>query len=268
VVPLTDAEKKAKKKAKKAAQKVQEDPKKAATSANEDKGLEAPAPKDGDPDGTKLLASSDGLETAAKLLQPLVDLELPSIRLWVTVYDVAVRRKRYLQAVKALLHVSTLDPGDPELHVRLVDIRKFWPTLPQLPPPPIGLTASELLEELVPLSTNLATYNVEYLQRGGPSASVVLAAAKASRILGATEDETSGIVFNLLNPGVDLSIKVSVEALAYLTAINSPRADEFRSRLDSKFELSTTFKPPSEFETYRKQAIGSSLNVDDDEQTP
>jgi peptide alpha-N-acetyltransferase len=89
---LTDAEKKAKKKAKKAAQKVQEDPKKAANSANEDKGLEAPALKDDDPDGTKLLASSDGLETAAKLLQPLVNLELPSVRLWVTIYDVAVRR--------------------------------------------------------------------------------------------------------------------------------------------------------------------------------
>ena len=91
---LTDAEKKAKKKAKKAAQKTQEDPKKAATSANEDKGLEAPAPKDDDPDGTKLLASPDGLETAAKLLQPLVSIELSSIRLWVTVYDVAVRRSK------------------------------------------------------------------------------------------------------------------------------------------------------------------------------
>lgn len=91
---LTDAEKKAKKKAKKAAQKTQEDPKKAATSANEDKGLEAPAPKDDDPDGTKLLTSPDGLEIAAKFLQPLISVELPSIRLWVTVYDVAIRRSK------------------------------------------------------------------------------------------------------------------------------------------------------------------------------
>lgn len=93
-VQLTDAEKKAKKKAKKAAQKTHEDPKKAATSANEDKGLEAPAPKDDDPDGTRLLSAPEGLETAAKLLQPLVNLELPSVRLWVTVYDVAIRRSK------------------------------------------------------------------------------------------------------------------------------------------------------------------------------
>lgn len=91
---LTDAEKKAKKRAKKAAQKTQEDPKKAAISANEDKGLDAPAPKDDDPDGTRLLASPEGLETAASLLQPLVNLELPSVLLWVTVYDVAVRRSK------------------------------------------------------------------------------------------------------------------------------------------------------------------------------
>ncbi|KAF9652586.1 N-terminal acetyltransferase A, auxiliary subunit [Thelephora ganbajun] len=265
---LTDAGKKAKKRAKKAAQKIQEDPKKTATSANEDKGLEAPAPKDDDPDGTKLLASSEGLEIAAKLLQPLVNLELPSIRLWVTVYDVAVRRKKYLQAVKALLHASTLDPADPEVHVRLVEIRKLWSILPQPPAAPIGSTTSEILEELIPSSTNLETYNAEYLQRGGTSASIVLSAAKASQVLGAPEDEVSSMVFNLFNPDVNLSIKISVEALSYLKVIHSPRVDEFRSRLDSKFELSTIFKPSSEFEAYRKQAIGSSFDMDGGEYVP
>lgn len=70
------------------------------------------------------------------------------------------------------------------------------------------MTASEILEELIPSSTNLETYNAEYLQRGGTSASVVLSAAKASQILGAPEGEVSSTVFNLLNPDVDLSIKV------------------------------------------------------------
>jgi hypothetical protein len=68
------------------------------------------------------------------------------------------------------------------------------------------------LEELIPWSTNLETYNAEYLQCGGASASVVLAAAKASEKLGAPEDEVSSTVFNLLNPDVDLSIKVGYDA--------------------------------------------------------
>jgi hypothetical protein len=67
------------------------------------------------------------------------------------------------------------------------------------------------LEELIPSSTNLETFNAEYLQRGGAAASVVLAAAKASEKLGAPEDEVSSTVFNLLNPDVDLSIKVGYD---------------------------------------------------------
>jgi len=62
--------------------------------------------------------------------------------------------------------------------------------------------------------------------------------------------------------------QVSTEALSYLKTINSPRVDEFRSRVDSKFELSTIFKPPSELGTYHKQAIGSSFDTDDGEQVP
>lgn len=60
----------------------------------------------------------------------------------------------------------------------------------------------------MPSSTNLETYNAEYLQRGGASAPVVLSAAKASHILGNTEDEVSSMVLNLLNPDVNLSIEV------------------------------------------------------------
>jgi hypothetical protein len=85
-------------------------------------------------------------------------------------------------------------------------------TLPQQPPAPIGPTASEILEELIPSSTNLETYNAEYLQRRGTSASVFLAAAQASQILGAPGDEVSNTVFNLFNPDINLSIEVGYHA--------------------------------------------------------
>ena len=104
-----EEEKKAKKKAKKAQQKQEEQKKgtdeplcdnvhhsflvaAAATSTNEDKGLDLAPQKDDDPDGTKLLTSPEPLERAWKLLSPLVRLSISNIDLWVTVYDVAVRR--------------------------------------------------------------------------------------------------------------------------------------------------------------------------------
>lgn len=62
--------------------------------------------------------------------------------------------------------------------------------------------------------------------------------------------------------------QVSTEALIYLKTINSPRADEFRSRLDSRFELSTIFKPSSELEACHKRAVGSSFDANDVEQAP
>ena len=116
---LSDEAKKAKKKAKKAAVKaVLEDAKKgtpvflpshrkrslrdhkvAANSTNEDKGLDVGPPKDDDPDGVKLLQSQDGLEKAAKFLNPLTTLALNNIDAWTTIYDVAVRRSEYVRNV-------------------------------------------------------------------------------------------------------------------------------------------------------------------------
>jgi len=66
----------------------------AAPSGNEDKGLEAPAPRDEDPDGLKLLSVSDPLEQAAKLLAPLVNLASDNLDAWIALYDVAIRRSK------------------------------------------------------------------------------------------------------------------------------------------------------------------------------
>lgn len=63
-------------------------------SANEDKGLDPPTPKDDDPEGLKLLAITDPLEQAAKLLAPLRTLAAENIDVWIAVYDVSIRRSK------------------------------------------------------------------------------------------------------------------------------------------------------------------------------
>lgn len=135
---LTEAAKKAAKKAKKkaaaAAAKVTStstDPKSAQQSSNEDKGLEPPSAKDDDPDGLKLLSGEPTpvLDQAWKFLQPLVVLKgnesvEGNVGVWVAVYDVAVRRGRYLQAVGALEKAKRAGgEGHPEVHVRIVDLK-------------------------------------------------------------------------------------------------------------------------------------------------
>ena len=114
----------------------------AAASTNEDKGLDLTPQKDDDPDGIKLLTSPEPLERAWKLLSPLARLSISNIDVWISVYDVAVRRGvlngiktppysellclgKYLQAVRALNYAKVLDAGHPELHVRNLHFRKL-----------------------------------------------------------------------------------------------------------------------------------------------
>ncbi|CCM05111.1 uncharacterized protein FIBRA_07318 [Fibroporia radiculosa] len=245
---LTDAEKKAKKKAKKAAQKVQEDSKKGATatSANEDKGLEPGPAKDDDLDGTKLLQAQDGLEKAAKMLAPLSTLAKDNVDAWIATYDVAVRRKKYLQAVKALNSAKALSPEHPELHVRLAHFQKTMSSAPQPPPEPVGSVVSNALARLLPVELSLELFNAQYLQRHSIDAASILAAAKVSRILPVPREEIESTVFGILNPDVRPDIKTASQAVAFLQEIRSPRTDEFKVACDARFELSTIFKSPSE----------------------
>ena len=65
----------------------------AAASTADDTVENTPA-KDDDPDGVKLLGAADGLDRAAKLLQPLESLAASNIDAWLVIYDVAVRRSK------------------------------------------------------------------------------------------------------------------------------------------------------------------------------
>ncbi|GBE89082.1 N-terminal acetyltransferase A complex subunit nat1 [Sparassis crispa] len=246
---LTDAEKKAKKKAKKAAQKVHDETKKAtpnAPSANEDKGLEPGPMKDDDPDGTKLLQLPDPLERAAKLVAPLSTLAKDNIDAWIAIYDVAVRRKKYLQAVKALNNARSLDSDHPELHIRLAHFRIQVSSLPQDPPAPIGPVVTSALARLLPEELSLEVFNSQHLQQHSTDAKAILAVAKVSQLLQATREEVENAVFAILAPDVHMDIKTALQVVGFLQVIKSPRTEEFRRGCDARFELSTVFKSPSD----------------------
>ncbi|KAI0341366.1 N-terminal acetyltransferase A, auxiliary subunit [Trametopsis cervina] len=262
---LTEAEKKAKKKAKKAAQKVQEDAKKAQpTNAAEDKGLELSPAKDDDPDGSKLLQVADSLERAAKFLSPLAAQPQDDIRAWIAIYDVAIRRKKYLQAAQALSRAQALDAEHPELHIRLLHLRKNVSSLSQQPPNPIGPALSESLAKLLPEELALDTFNSQYLQKHSGSPAVVLAFAKALRVLDGPVEEIENVLLDQLRPEFDLDIGTAQSILAFLKEVKSSRAEEFRTSCETKFSRSTVFKTPEEIVALRKQAFATPVEPDAD----
>ncbi|GJE86494.1 NMDA receptor-regulated protein 1 [Phanerochaete sordida] len=258
---MSDEEKKAKKKAKKAASKAQEDPKKAAANSNDDKGLDATPPKDDDPDGSKILKADDGLERAAEFLSPLTTLAADNVDAWVAIYDVAVRRKKYLQAVQALNRASALDESHPEIHLRLIHFKKTVSCLPQEPPAPIGPVLSQSTSKLIATDVALDIYNSQYLQKHPGSPRATFAFARALKVLGAPIDEVENTLFGLLHPEANLDVKTALDVLSYLNDISSSRSEEFRTACDSKFDRSTVFKTSEEVVILRKEAVAPPPDV-------
>ncbi|KAK7046670.1 NMDA receptor-regulated protein 1-domain-containing protein, partial [Favolaschia claudopus] len=252
---LTDAQKKAKSKAKKAAQKSQEDAKKAAaqTNNNDDKGLE-PVRKDEDPDGTKLLQCKDPLERAANLLKPLATLADTNIDVWIATYDVAVRRKKYLQASKALMRAAALDTQHPELHIRRVDLRQrisgAGDSL-QAAAPLVTESASKLL----PDELSLETFNSQYLQQHSASGLAIFAVAKVMVKLETPREQVDETLFTALEASVELDVKTALAILSFLRSTQSPREEEFRTQCDQRFELSTVFKAPTDLAELRQLVL-------------
>ncbi|KAJ6486930.1 NMDA receptor-regulated protein 1-domain-containing protein [Mycena sanguinolenta] len=256
---LTDAQKKAKSKAKKAAQKVLEDAKKAPAQANnnDDKGLE-PVVKDDDPDGTKLLQCTDPLEKAANLLKPLAKLADNDIEVWIATYDVAVRRKKYLQASKALARAAAIDAEHPELHIRRVTFRQTVSALPESPQVS-GPILTEAVAKLLPDEVSLETFNSQYLQRHSTSAAAILAVTKVMVKLQTPREQVEETLFTALDGS--MNFKTALAILAFLRTIKSPREEEFQTRCGEKFELSTVFKSASELAELRQLAIRAPQSV-------
>ncbi|KAH9932197.1 NMDA receptor-regulated protein 1-domain-containing protein [Fomitopsis serialis] len=180
---VSDAEKKAKNKAKKAAKKVQEEVKKATTTTSgEDKGLEPQPAKDDDPTAT----SSCRRQILSSELRNNVDA-------WIATYDVAVRHKKYLQAVKALNSAHALDPEHPELHLRLAHFRHTLSSASQLPPEPMGPVVKDALAKLLPDELSLEHFNAQYQQKHSSSGKAILASAKVSRLLSAPVEQIEAL---------------------------------------------------------------------------
>ncbi|KAM6492442.1 NMDA receptor-regulated protein 1 domain containing protein [Amanita muscaria] len=256
---LSDEEKRAKKKAKKAAQKTQDEAKKGmlgSQTSHEDRGLDAPPPKDDDPDGYKLLKSPDILDRAAKLLDPLLTGVQDNIDVWFAFYDVSIRRRKLLQAARALQNAQRLDSSHPDIHFRIVHFKSTISSLPQLPQEPVGSIISEIVNLIIPDTVSPETYNSQYLQRYPSSATSILSVAKvAAQILQAPQGEVEKIAFGALSEGVLLDIQAAQDILAFLRSISSQRFDDFRNACDAKFPLSTVFKAAEEQARYRQQVL-------------
>ncbi|KAG8970736.1 hypothetical protein FRC03_004118 [Tulasnella sp. 419] len=246
----TEEEKKAKKKAKKAAAKAPPPP---PQNQAKDDDAPPPPPKDEDPDGMKLLSTGDPLLEASKLLRPLEPLQIPRVDIWMAIFDVALRRKKYLQALKAIEHALKLDNGHPELHHRIVEFKQTMSTALEGLPPHVKSFVQPSLDTLISPETILERYNTDFLQRRPGDPAVALGYAKALFKIGKAKEDVENAVFEIVNENVGPDILTSLEAVDFMeTMLKSSRTAELKGALQARYPKSTVFKSTEERDQLRK----------------
>ncbi|CAE6415873.1 unnamed protein product [Rhizoctonia solani] len=255
---LTTEEKKAKAKAVKAASKETK-------KANNAKEEEVLPPKDDDPDGLKLLSQEKPIEQALKLLRPLEALQVQDIDVWLTIYDVAIRRKKYLQALKALNVVKKLSPDHHELHWRIVDFRLQTLSEAALDAS-IKATIDQSLNGLIPLQQSPEAFNTQYLQRISVPAGKFGSALAVLKIHGpeAGQSEAEDLIFQVLHPEAKALILDLLEGAHLLQdVIKSKRVDEFKAEGQKLHPLSTALRTEEELESLRLELAGAGKKAEE-----
>ncbi|KAG1885401.1 NMDA receptor-regulated protein 1-domain-containing protein [Suillus subluteus] len=221
--------------------------------------------KDDDPEGLKLVLAEDPLERADKYLTGLSELVPQNMDICFAIYDVAIRRKKYLQAVRMLTRAHSLDSEHPDLHSRIAHLRNTVSSLPEPIPAPVGPVLAESIASLLPAEVSLELFNSQYLQKHSSSPMAIVAHAKVAQILKAPQDEVGSILFTALKEPVQLDHEAAFAVLSYLKEMKSPRAEEFRIACNDRFELSTLFRSDEEIAALRRSFTESGESPADGE---
>ncbi|KAF3905448.1 hypothetical protein ABW20_dc0103635 [Dactylellina cionopaga] len=182
--------KKAMKKAKREAQKQEKAAAEAAAKAKDERKGGEEKKQDEDPLGAKLAQTTEPLEKALVWLKPLLEFSPEFLDGQTIGFDVYMKRKKYLLALKCLLAAHSIAPEDPVVHEQIIKFQLMLNTKPELSP-----IVQSIIDEsftLAPKESTLAQYNESYLQShidGGTK--VVISVVKTRQVLLAAEGSKS-----------------------------------------------------------------------------
>ncbi|EAS36268.3 N-terminal acetyltransferase catalytic subunit [Coccidioides immitis RS] len=238
--------KKALKKAKKEQQKlekVEAEKTKARKAATTGGGGDA-RKDDTDPLGLNLARTSDPMKDALKFLDPLLEMSPKNIEVQTAGYEVYIRRKKYLLALKCLLAAQAINPSDPTLHVQLARFRKTLNELSEPLPAEVQEIVTSEFETLLPKSQDLAAWNDSYLTENSSSVPHIHAALTVRRIIA---PEQKAQTEKDLASSIDLETASIESALAGLHLL-----DDWRSGPEAKTsyigQANTRWKEASVFQ--------------------
>ncbi|WVQ81930.1 hypothetical protein IAT38_004057 [Cryptococcus sp. DSM 104549] len=247
--PEDEAERK---KAAKKAQKAEQKAKKAAL-ASGDKKEEPPLP-DEDPNGSKLLKTETPLDDALKLWKPLEQMASSRVEVWTTGYEIFIRKKLYLAALRCLNEGHAISPSDPTLHTQIIHFHLLSSSADL--PAPISTVISQSFPALFPAGTSPAEFNSTFLSANSSSPDAIFSAAKANFLI-APEDVAgaAAILAKLASEGVPPNVQIMESALALLESKQGgeSKAEELRAAFAKRVELAWVLRSKAEREARKKE---------------
>ncbi|TVY86554.1 N-alpha-acetyltransferase, NatA auxiliary subunit [Lachnellula willkommii] len=238
--------KKAAKKARKEAQKAEREalakknePNKATKEGDND-----PKKKDDDPDGAKLAATTEPMTDAMKFLTPLLQFSPNSIDAQNAGFEVYIRRKKYLLALRCLLAASALDKEHSKVHSQTIRFKlALDKDLATLPPKVAEIIKSEFT--LLPESVSLTQFNNDYLSKHKDCARRTLSGLSARKLLDHDlAPSADADVVEVLKID-DVSMEVAIEGLELLQSWKSGELEAFRKAAAAKWPNATVFAASS-----------------------
>ncbi|KIR73584.1 peptide alpha-N-acetyltransferase [Cryptococcus deuterogattii CA1014] len=252
---LTPEQEAERKKAAKKAQKAEQKAKKAAAASGEKKE-EAPLPDD-DPDGQKLLKSETLLDDALKLWKPLEAKQGERVEVWLAGYEIYMRKKMFLAALRCLLQAQALSPSNPTLHAQILALNRLASSLPADVPEPVVSTIKHSLPTLLPAGKSPEAFNTEYFEarKAASDAKGLLGAAKGR--LEVVPEDVDGAV-NILRSliSVQADVKTLQEALTFAEAkAGTEKTEELRRVFVEKVPLAWVLKGQEERKKRKEELL-------------
>nr|XP_019044577.1 peptide alpha-N-acetyltransferase [Kwoniella bestiolae CBS 10118]OCF23507.1 peptide alpha-N-acetyltransferase [Kwoniella bestiolae CBS 10118] len=243
--PEEEAERK--KQAKKA-QKAEAKAKKAAATSGEKN--DPPVP-DADPTGIQLLKTETPIDDALKLWRPLERLAAERVETWLSGYEIFIRKKIYLAALKALKSAQSIAPSDPQLQYQILHFQKSTSSA-ELPESVKAVINSELPSLLTTTPEELS----QSLGGNAKSPEEIYYAARGVFEVNGDKQQMKETLLKLGDEGVTPNIKYMEKSVQLLKIISPEDVEEVQKKYRARCPSAWVFTPSTEKETKRRDFEG------------
>ncbi|KAI9673109.1 MAG: hypothetical protein M1829_004423 [Trizodia sp. TS-e1964] len=197
---------------------------------------------DQDPNGAKLVQIPEPLTDAMKYLTPLLEFSPKCLEVQLIGFEVFIRKRKYLLALKCLLAASNIDPTAPKVHEQIIQFATALEHADKLPPQVADIVSSKFT--LISKDTSLAEFNDNYLEKHKSSAPRIHAVLNARGFINPshTRSQYDEDMLNTLDLS-GITMKEAQEGLGLLKLWKSKRVADYVSKAAAKWPQASAFRP-------------------------